>query len=84
MNTYKFKLNNYKYKYWHLNDEIHRDNDRPAWIGTDGNKGWYQHGEYHRDNDKPARIWPNGDMQYWVNDKWIKQILPSPKGKGFL
>jgi hypothetical protein len=59
MNTYKFKLNKYKNKYWYLNDVFHRDYDRPACIGYEGTKIWCQYGKDHRDNDKPAIIGSN-------------------------
>ena len=72
MNTYKFKLDKYKDKYWYLNDDYHRDYDRPAYIYYDGAKVWYQCGKRHRDNDKPAIIWSYGRMEYWVNGEHIK------------
>jgi hypothetical protein len=44
MNTYKFELNNFKYK-WYLNNNSHRDHDRPTWINSDGTKGWCQYAD---------------------------------------
>jgi hypothetical protein len=70
MNTYKFKLNKYKDKIWYLNDDYHRDLDRPAWIWPNGTKGWYQHGNNHRDNDKPAIISSNGTKFWCQHNKW--------------
>ena len=63
MNTYKFELNNFKYK-WYLNNNSHRDHDRPTWINSDGTKGWCQYGRCHRDNDKPAYINSNGHKSW--------------------
>ena len=65
MNTYKFRLS-YKNKIWYLNDDYHRDLDRPAIIWFNGDKEWCQHGKNHRDNDKPAII---GSTDY---KKWSK------------
>jgi hypothetical protein len=59
MNTYKFKLDHYKNKIWCLNDDYHRDYDRPACIWSSG-AGWFQHGKIHRNNDKPACIHSDG------------------------
>ena len=72
MNTYKFELDHYKCKIWYLNDNFHRDLDRPACIWANGSKVWGQHGKHHRDNDKPARIWSDRIIEYWVNGEWIK------------
>ena len=71
MNTYKFELWN-EHKLWYLNNDFHRDHDRPSWIGADGTKWWYQYGKYHRDNDKPAFIGYDGVIEYWVNGEKIK------------
>jgi len=67
MNIYKFKLDHYKNKIWYLNDNYHRDHDKPAYIWYDGSKAWYQYGKKHRDNNKPAIILSDGRMEYWVN-----------------
>ena len=72
MNIYKFKLNYFKDKIWYLNNAEHRDNDKPAYISSEGSKAWYQCGKRHRDNDKPAIIWADGRMEYWVNGEKIK------------
>ena len=42
----------------------HRDEDKPAVIGTAGNKQWWQRGERHRDGDEPAIIYPSG-IEVW-------------------
>lgn len=45
------------------NGKLHRDNDLPAVIRTNGDQEWYQNDQLHRDNDLPAII-QNGD-QLW-------------------
>jgi hypothetical protein len=53
------------HQYGYQNDDcrfiVHRENDLPAVVYTDGTKTWYFHGETHRDDDKPAYMGSNGD-----------------------
>jgi hypothetical protein len=72
MNTYKFELDRFKDKIWHLNNNWHRDYDRPAYISYGGSKVWCQYSKEHRANDKPAIICSNGSIEYWVNGERIK------------
>jgi hypothetical protein len=68
MNTYKFRLRN-KDKIWYLNDNWHRDHDRPAVILAYGTKWWLQYGKKHRDNDKPAYIRYDGYKEWYQYGK---------------
>lgn len=60
-----------RYKEWYKNDELHRDDDKPAieWMvpRNNGSKYWFKHGLRHRDNDKPAVESANGTKEWWVN-----------------
>ncbi len=57
---------------WYQHGKLHRDNDLPAVIYTNGTQMWYQHGKLHRDNDLPAVIYSDGAVEYWINDKRIR------------
>jgi predicted ATP-binding protein involved in virulence len=60
---------------WYNKDEkLHRDNDLPAVIYSDGSKFWYQNGERHRDNNLPAIINANGYQAWYKNGVFIKYI----------
>jgi hypothetical protein len=65
LETYK---NIYGVKYWKKNNLIHRDNDLPAIIHSDGTQIWYQNGLKHRDNDLPAIIYSDGSQCWYQND----------------
>jgi hypothetical protein len=57
-------------KYWHNKaGELHRDNDLPAIVYTNGSQQWYQNDYLHRDNDKPAIITRFGDNYWYQHDK---------------
>ena len=76
-----FHSNNIKYKLLEIidvsmyydnvsylrNGKLHRDNDLPAVIFTDGKQRWYQNGLTHRDNDLPAVITEEGDQTWYKN-----------------
>lgn len=53
--------------YWFLGTEVHRDDDLPAVMRTDGKNIWCQHDLIHRDGDKPAITYPSG-AQFWYID----------------
>lgn len=68
-NTTKFLIDEIKTLSFVHNNNLHRDDDKPAviensknWdenkqlIRTDSMKKWYQNNKYHRDGDKPAII----------------------------
>lgn len=56
-----------------VNEEgvLHRDDDLPAVIWTNGDQFWYQNGELHRKDitgeDLPAYIGVNGDQEWYQN-----------------
>ena len=52
-------------EYWSQNGVLHRDDDEPSVIQTDGTRYWYKHGVLHRDGDQPAVIKPNGHVIYY-------------------
>ena len=43
---------------------LHRDNDLPAVVDSNGDQFWWQHGQLHRDDGQPAFVEANGD-QFW-------------------
>jgi hypothetical protein len=52
-------------KYWRNKaGQLHRDNDKPACVYTNGHQFWYQNDKLHRDNDLPAVVCADG-TQYW-------------------
>ena len=54
-------IDKYGNKFWYNSkNQLHRDNDLPAIIASDGSQSWFQNGEEHRKRDKPAYI--NSDM----------------------
>ncbi len=57
-------VTNYK-----LFGKLHRINDLPAAIYSDGDRRWYQHGKLHRDNDLPAVKCDNGTQFWYRYDK---------------
>ena len=54
---------------WKIFNIIHRENDQPAIIFTDGTKMWYRNGKKHRDNDQPAVIELDGTKKWYNNGK---------------
>lgn len=47
------------------NNELHRENDKPAIIYNSGSLCWFRNGKLHRDNDMPAVITDKGKRQDW-------------------
>jgi len=61
-------INEYGDMFWYNKyGELHRAEDLPALIYSDGTKYWYKNGKQHRDGDKPATIWPCGS-KYWYKN----------------
>jgi hypothetical protein len=56
-------LNN---KYWYKLGKLHRDNDLPAIIHSDGSSEWFQNGLLHREQDLSARI--TKEFQVWYKN----------------
>ena len=55
-------------------ENLHRDNDLPAMIRTDGSQLWYKDGKQHRDNDLPADIHADGEQQ-WYKGGYATEIM---------
>ena len=53
-------------KFWHLNGQLHREDDLPAVECADGYKAWYLNNKRHRE-DGPAMERANGDTFWFLN-----------------
>ena len=60
----KFFKKNWGYKRWYKDGELHRENDKPAEIWSNGVKKWYKDNLLHRIK-KPAIIKTGGKKEYW-------------------
>ena len=56
-----------KYNAWYRYGKLHRDNDLPAIIHTNGSKEWYQNGLSHR-NNLPAVEYASGEKEWYKHD----------------
>ncbi len=54
---------------WLLNDDYHREGDKPAIERADGAKFWFKNDKRHREGDKPAIIRVDGTKEWHVNGK---------------
>jgi hypothetical protein len=54
---------------WYYHDKVHRLDDKPAFINSNGTQIWYHHGQKHRDNDEPAHIDLNGTRVWYYHDQ---------------
>ncbi len=61
---------------WFYNNQLHRDNDLPAYVDGDKSEHWYRHGASHRDNDKPALIMHKG---YAIFHPWHGRAIHAVK-----
>lgn len=52
-------------EFYYFRGNLHRDDDLPAVIYSDGTKEWWRHGERHRDNDLPAVEFANW-REWWT------------------
>ncbi len=52
--------------YYYVNGKLHRENDEPAMIMSDGSIEYRICGERHREGDKPARITAKGSELYAI------------------
>jgi hypothetical protein len=52
---------------WWKDGELHREDDKPAWIYADGALEWLKNGDWHRDGDKPAVIDADGSLRWYKN-----------------
>lgn len=64
-------------KIWYENNEIHRNGDKPAYIGN-GIQIYYKNGMIHRDNDEPAFISGNGKWKTWYKNNNIHRNGDKP------
>jgi hypothetical protein len=69
-------------QWWYKKGKLHRDGDKPAWIGWTPNAGgyderikvWSKNGKTHRDGDKPARIvFQSSDDSPRYEEQWFKK-----------
>jgi len=59
---------------WRQQDgKLHRDGDRPAFIGANGSKEWYQHGKRHREGNQPAQIGANGTRVWYLHGVEVRR-----------
>jgi len=63
------------YKYWSLNDELHRE-DGPAVEYAEGDKFWYLNGKWHRE-DGPAVEYADGSKYWYLNGKLHREDGPA-------
>lgn len=54
-------------KIWYKNNLIHRDEDKPAYVGN-GTEIYYKNGLIHRDGDEAAYISSNGKWKTWYKN----------------
>lgn len=52
--------------YYYINGQLHRENDEPAMIMSDGSVEYRICGERHREGDKPARVSAKGSELYYI------------------
>ena len=57
-------------------EEAHRDDDLPAVIAENGDRGWYQHGKLHRIGG-PAVEHKDGGWEYFENGKCHRYGAPA-------
>jgi hypothetical protein len=60
-------------RWFNKDHQLHRDNDLPAVIKSNGSKFWYKDGKLHRDNDLPAATYSDGRKEWFNNG--VKFIL---------
>jgi hypothetical protein len=64
MQEYKVTIDGKGTQRWYNeDDQLHRENDKPALVYKNGNQFWFKNGKRHRENG-PAVIYHNGS-QYW-------------------
>ncbi len=60
-------------RYYDISGKLHRENDQPAIVRSDGSVEYYLDGKRHRNifdsegNRKPAIVRSDGSTEYWVN-----------------
>jgi len=69
MITYRVKVQANGDTFWYLDDQLHREDDKPAREYTDGTKSWWLNGKLHREDDNPAVEYANGYKAWHLNGK---------------
>lgn len=59
---------------WYKDGKIHRDDDLPARITTNGDLEWWYEGKSHRTDDRAAYICSNGHSEWWFNDQLHREL----------
>ena len=57
------------HQYWYRNGKLHRDNDLPAIIYSNGTCVWFQNGRKYREGDQPAAIYADGTQHWYKNGR---------------
>jgi hypothetical protein len=57
-------MNKEGYNAWYYNNKLHRDDDLPAQIYSNGVRVWYCRGKIHRDKN-PAIIYSDGSNEWY-------------------
>ena len=66
--------------YWrNKNNQMHRDGDKPAYIGRDCNLQWWKNGKLHRFSG-PAVIYPSGTREW----HWRGEHIPVNSQEEFI
>lgn len=52
---------------WYSCGVLHRQNDHPAIVRSNGDEEWWTEGKKHRDNDLPADVRADGTLKWYVN-----------------
>ena len=59
------KCNGEDIQTWYREGRLHRNEDLPARIWSDGQQEWFKRGKQHRDGDLPAFISSSGFVKKW-------------------
>lgn len=54
---------------WDLNGKLHRENDLPTLIFTDGDLEWWTYNKHHCDSDRPAVDCARGNLGWYNHGK---------------
>jgi len=62
-------VDNYGTQCWYKEGNLHRDEDQPARIFSNGNQEWHKEGKLHREGDQPALICTCGHQEWYKEGK---------------
>ena len=69
---------------WRDDDgDLHRDNDLPASVFTNGDQEWFSHGFRHRGGGLPAVVYIDSLYVWWENGKMTGTSINPPEGAVF-